>query len=233
MLNRWLLTALLFSSMLQTDVDMNHKPIITVGSGLGCHYPPDRLNQAIKEHNTIYLTTESVYPPIQINHPKLTLIGGLTDCGDWKQVRNHSQKSIISGFHLYRPVTINPHESESAVTTDIKLKNLHIINGHADSGGGLHITGPAHVSLQDTVIEHNTASYRGGGMALTGPHVELQIINSLVQFNRAERLGGGISCEGEHRIKIDHEQQIKANQAPLAENYLLDQACFIKINQAD
>ncbi|MFV0544287.1 MAG: hypothetical protein ACK5L8_11435 [Marinicella pacifica] len=228
---RWFLLTLVLTGVSHNSTSLKSDEKITVGGGVACHYPPDRLNQAIIEHNTLYLTTETVYPPIQINHPKLTLIGGLADCGDWNQLRNHSQKSIITGFHQYRPVTISA--ADNTANSQIKLVNLRLTHGQADTGGGLHITGPARVVLKNTVIEHNIADQRGGGMVLSGPHVTLQLINSLVQKNAAKKLGGGISCEGDHRIRIEHSQQIDNNQAPLADDYLLDQGCLVKINSVD
>ncbi len=229
---RWFVTLLIFSGMLHSDASGIHKTRITVGSGLTCHYPPERLNQAAQEHNTLYLTTDTVFPPIEINNPRAQIIGGLSDCGDWNQHRNNSQKSVISGFNRHRPVTINQHELLDAMSANIQLRKLRIIDGHADFGGGIKITGPAKVYLEDTVVEHNTATNHGGGMTVTGPPVELQIIDSLIENNQAERLGGGLSCQGNHRIIINDNKSIKTNQAPLADNYLLNQTCFVKINQS-
>ncbi len=227
---RWFMTLLLFSGMLHSGATEFHKSRITVGSGLNCHYPPERLNQAIQAHNTLYLTTGTVYPPIEINSPRARIIGGLSDCADWKPLRNNSQKSIISGFNVHRPVTIKQQELHSAMNTSIQLIQLRLINGHSDFGGGLKITGPAKVYLQDSVVENNIATNHGGGMAVSGSPVELQIIDSLIQNNRAEELGGGLSCHGNHRIIMNNKHTIQANQAPLADNYLLNQNCFIKIN---
>ncbi|KAA3644434.1 MAG: hypothetical protein DWP95_04540 [Proteobacteria bacterium] len=228
MLNRWILTALLSSSMLQTDVNLNHKTRIIVGSGLGCHYPPDRLNQAIKEHNTIYLTTESVYPPIHINNPEVTIIGGLSNCRDHHHP--NSQKSLISGFHQQTAITITGEKNMTEVNPGIHLKKLRIINGFADYGGGFNITGPTKVQIEDSVIEHNFATHQGGGISLSGQSIKLKLNNSRIQFNQAGQLGGAISCHGNHKINANHEQQIKQNTARMANNLLLDLACFIKFN---
>jgi|GEM_PF-2373817 len=233
MIRHWLMTLMLFSSILLTHANGIHQPRITVGIGLTCHYPPKHLNQALQEHNTLYLTTETVFPPIIINNPQAHIIGGLSDCDNLTQQRNNSQKSIISGFNRHRPITIKPGQLKHATNTSIQLKKLRLIDGHADAGGGLDITGPAKIRLEDIVIENNTATSHGGGIALKGPTIELHVINSMIQFNQAQRRGGGISCQGNHHIKFEGEQPLNFNQAPLAENYLLDQACFIKINQSD
>lgn len=233
MFNRWLLTALLFSSMLQTDVNMKQKSKITVGSGLGCHYPPELLNQAIKEHNTIYLTTGVVYPAMHINNPQLKIIGGLKNCYDWNKHGSNSQKSLISGFHKQRPITINSQQKFTDGPNTVHLKKLRLSNGYAKHGGGLAITGPARVQLDDIEIEHNVAKKQGGGISLDGSGIELQLNNSHIQYNQAGQLGGGISCHGDHLINAQNEQQIEQNSATIANNLLIDQHCFIKFNQTE
>ena len=85
----------------------------------------------------------------------------------------------------------------------MRLENLVLTGGWAETGGGLLVTaaagGTADVAVVNTVVAMNDAS-RGGGIAVQadgaqGARAELRLLNSTVGWNDAGE-GGGIFAAG-------------------------------------
>lgn len=227
-----LILGLLLTVWLAINPSSAVKPV-TVGFGQGCHYPPQALNQAIKEHRLIYLTSGIDYPPLVINSPRVHIIGGFSHCYEPLQLPDRSQKSRISGSNRQSAVTIQPPEQSHEPDNLIQLSHLSLTAGHAEHGGGISITGPHRVQLNNLTISHNYASQIGGGIWVSGQSVELNIMDSLIHDNQAMVLGGGIGCEGHHLIVTDSNQLMQHNRAPLATDLLLDEKCFFQVVESD
>lgn len=83
---------------------------------------------------------------------------------------------------------------------DVVLRNLSIVNGRADVGGGLTISGKA--TLDHVLVANNEATdFGGGGIFVSDPSAELTLVNSTVSGNATSGSGGGLWSVGAVSIR--------------------------------
>jgi hypothetical protein len=87
----------------------------------------------------------------------------------------------ISGQNATRVFTVSS-------TSTVTLSGMTIRNGRADNGGGIFNAG--HLTLTNTVIADNVATYYGGGV-YTESGSSLELVNTIVSGNGAS-VGGGV-----------------------------------------
>lgn len=142
---------------------------------------------------------------LEIATDQIEIVGGFESCGDPEP---GVLRTRLVGVRLDRVLTIEPGPSPRGL---VRLANLSIERGSEDLGGGVRITGPVDVVLENTLVLDNAAN-RGGGVFLGdgvpaaggGPSLALND-GSGVNGNEAVAgtlfaAGGGIACEGNGRI---------------------------------
>jgi large repetitive protein len=100
----------------------------------------------------------------------------------------------IDGSALAEHVKISGHNSARVfyITAEVTLTHLDIINGRADSGGGLFVTATGNLTLNDCVVSGNVATGSGlGGGGLHVPGGNATINRSRFTGNTAQTTSGG------------------------------------------
>lgn len=114
---------------------------------------------------------------------------------------------ILNGAAVEQP-TIVVNGYDAYMGTHVLIQNMVITGGTAfdsdagaysyspkHNGGGIQITDGADVSLIGCDIRGNTATWDGGGIAISGIGGNLHLQNTLVHDNEAAVSGGGIFIE--------------------------------------
>lgn len=115
------------------------------------------------------ITLNPAYGPLQITAP-VTIDGNLSAAG---------QPTIsVSGNNAIQDFNINPNLSGGVV-----FKNLGIVNGTTNSGGGVFIGAKDTVAFQDVDIDGNSANNGGGVYVSSGANV--YFTNSTIANNLA------------------------------------------------
>jgi len=196
--------------------------VVTVGLSSPCQF--DNLQEAIdfvsaipaarrvlEVENRTFVENFS----LTIATEQIEIVGGFESCGDPEP---GVLRTRLVGMRLDRVLTIQPGPSPRS---HVRLANLSIERGSDDFGGGVRITGPVDVVLENTRVFDNAAN-RGGGVFLgdsvpgpsggaaapaaggAGPTLAV-LAGSGVNGNRAvtgdgQPRGGGIDCDGGGRV---------------------------------
>ncbi|HWB10903.1 MAG TPA: DUF4214 domain-containing protein [Pirellulales bacterium] len=167
--------------------------------------------------NTINLTVPGTY--------QLSLIGtanetdnaagelALLGTGNLNVVNTSGGKAVVDGGGLNRVFDINP-AAENTTPFTVTFQGLTITDGRASpddagagSGGGIRAQGAASVVLNNDVIDNNSATADGGGIALESANNDsvgtLTVNNSTISNNHAGDAGGGIETDGTGLIAIN------------------------------
>ena len=131
----------------------------------------------IESNNTIYLadgeyspsTNGEIFPIILNNH--VDLIG---ESMENTILNAENTNNVVKLYH----------------SDDITLRNLTIMNGNSDFGGGIYCYTSSAI-FENLNIMSNTASHRGGGIniMLSSPH-----LNNVTFYNNSSTWGGGLFC---------------------------------------
>ncbi|UCG48183.1 MAG: right-handed parallel beta-helix repeat-containing protein [Phycisphaerales bacterium] len=105
-----------------------------------------------------------------------------TDPTNWELI----EQTVIDGGENGPVVTFSNNEESDSI-----LKGFVIINGKADNGGGIHISG-ANPTISLCVIYANEANIYGGGIYINVNEGIPSISNCLFYENKANVYGGGI-----------------------------------------
>lgn len=160
-------------------------PCINLRTGKGYTTIQEAINNAL-DGDTISVAPGTYYENIVVNR-NINLIGAGKD------------KTIIDGQQKDSVITINP--GVIAIISGFTIRN-----GKAERGGGIYNNG-ATLTVNDSIITGNTATYGGG----TWNGYNLTLTNSQVTGNTYGWLGGGISNNGSGLVVID--SQISGNRA--------------------
>jgi hypothetical protein len=176
--------------------------------------------------NTINLTLPGTY--------KLTLLGttqehdnvagelAYTGLSDLTIVNTSGGTAIVDGGGVNRVFDLNPQLSQAFRT--VTFQNFTITNGAAapldqadGSGGGIRAQLYVDVVLTGMVLQNNSATADGGGIAMENTSVsvgrQLMINSSLINGNHAGDSGGGIEVDGFGVIQIGAGTIITNNTA--------------------
>jgi hypothetical protein len=160
---------------------------------------------------TILIANTGTYTNVSlvVGDKSLVIEGGFDTC----QFANPDVPADLSGDGSSAVITIEPVSSSTQVT----LHGLTIHGGGVASvfgppGGGVAVTGNAHVTIEDTTIQNNNARI-GGGICIqsNAPYPTVQL-NPGVRIigNHAEQDGGGVYLTGgtlgiaADRVNIDN-----------------------------
>ncbi len=108
----------------------------------------------------------------------ITLQGGY-NARDWAQAR-------------YQPAVINANGQGYgiyAVAGNLRIENLHIINGVGQNGGGLFAASNVYLTVRNSIFANNSATLNGGGVYVGGSG---SIEHSVFYANTAGQRGGGL-----------------------------------------
>jgi hypothetical protein len=151
---------------------------------------------------------------LDIATDQIEIVGGFESCGDPEP---GILRTRLVGVRLDRVLTIQPGPSPRS---HVRLANLSIERGSDDFGGGVRITGPVDVVLENTRVFDNAAN-RGGGVFLGdsvpglgggavapaaggAPTLALNdgsaVNGNEAVFGPLSSGGGGIACDGSGRI---------------------------------
>ncbi|MGY6631070.1 MAG: hypothetical protein ACXIUL_08690 [Wenzhouxiangella sp.] len=141
------------------------------------------------------------------NRPgRLTLRGGFSDCSATSPGQT---RTTLNGQGAFRLLYLETASNYTGERMEIHLENLNLVNGNATGtfgGGGLLVNGRPgllEVTLRNTQITGNTASFNGGGVSVringetvgANPPAVLDMgQNSVIAQNTATLDGGGLSC---------------------------------------
>lgn len=128
----------------------------------------------------------------------ITLVGGQATCAAQPTPGVHSTFSAFSGgvMEIAFPT--------GAERGTVRLESIRLENGNGENGGGLAISGPVDVELENGLVIDNVAA-SGGGIFVDGGGATLRMVGTGVNGNRtngSQGLGGGIRCVGPARVEI-------------------------------
>jgi len=163
--------------------------------------------------------------------PNITIGGGVDIVGNVAvfmtnvEVRNNT--SDIGGAGVY----IN---GLNGAIVEMSQMNIHDNNSINDrDGGGIMISDGAQVSLNDSIVDNNTA-YSGAGIMLNTLDALLMISNTRISNNTASLSGGGIYCGGSNTVRINGTSSINHNQSlSFGGGFYLRSACKTLISSGD
>lgn len=87
---------------------------------------------------------------------------------------------------------------EIPATGDLTVRNVSVVDGRGQEGGGLHVSGKA--TLDHALVANNEAIQGGGGVYVE-PGGGLLMFNSTISDNHAFTVGGGITSGGNVAIR--------------------------------
>jgi hypothetical protein len=133
---------------------------------------------------SVYVTIGSFTDAVYINR-SVSLFGG------WNLAFTQQNGiTILDGGHDHIPVAINNVPAPSVI-----IDRFLIQNGSSPSWGGGIFNGGI-LTLQNSLVMHNTSAWQGGGIYNYGNGGSLTIINSSISHNTAVSGGGGIAQYG-------------------------------------
>jgi predicted outer membrane repeat protein len=183
-----------------------HANTLKVGSDSKCTYGTiaEAVNNA--EHNsgysTIYIATNQDYKnqAIVIStalNSHITVVGGVPNCS----TLTPAGSTTIEGSASASVITVRG-------SMTLTLSHLTITGGHGSSGGGIDYAAVGALTIGDSTIDSNNATY-GGGIRFqgNGGPADLYVnTNTFVTNNTATSSGGGIRAEGQASVHIDAPQ---------------------------
>jgi CSLREA domain-containing protein len=196
----------------------------TACSGSAPSFTCDSLRAAVEHANarpgpdSVILTAAETYTLSQ---------GGLTITDDLALVGQSARTTTIQGNGDFRLVSVNAGvtASVSLVTLtngyggggqggnirnagNLVLTHARVTGGRADQGGGIANLAGASLVLSSSLVDHNTATLGGGGIANIGRGgaealgAGLSVVNSTIAFNEGES-GGGIESQGPSTVALN------------------------------
>ncbi|MCF7811404.1 right-handed parallel beta-helix repeat-containing protein [bacterium] len=144
----------------------------------------DSINEAIGEANDgdiVLVQPGEYHENIDFNGKNIIVASRLLSTGR----ADFNLETVINGDEEGSVVVINHNETEDAILTGFSL-----INGRAESGGGVNING-ANPTLNGLIINQNSVGNRGGGV-FCGENSNPVIEKCIVTNNYAPNSGGGL-----------------------------------------
>jgi hypothetical protein len=188
----------------------NHQ-FVTVGRGFWCDQEPQAINQVINEFPQVAITSQEVWPPLEIQK-SVSITGGFESCLEAKLGKQPVGFSLFKGTDTLPVISINGSAKTAA---NVTLKHLTIESGSAPNGAGILANGHYRLILDEVLIQNNHAQYLGGGLSLNGQANSLILKNTVIRNNHAQQ-GAGLAIEGfGHLITLDHSK-IQQNKSQIS-----------------
>lgn len=196
--------------------------------GAPCQTISYTLNMRASDGDTILIAAGTYTENVVIDGITLTLRGGYTISGT--QWLTDTGQTIIHGNNTNRTMVIHGNNSvlENLTITsgktpadqcwgggvwisngDVTIRSSLITDNEADcSAGGIEVNsdlGPAHLTLEDSVISHNLSKFRAGGITLWNASATLirtQIVSNTAS-DGAQGFGGGLGIYQGSQLAIE------------------------------
>lgn len=204
--------------------------VVTVGNGLWCDYPPHNINQVLREHDEVAITSGVIWPPLSITHG-VSITGGYHSCVAAKLGIETSSMSQIRGDALRPVITI---DINAPTAVKINLSKLIVEWGRSQSGSGIFATGDHfQLHLDQILLQNNMATGIGGGLLVSGQNNAIKLTNSVLQNNQALK-GAGLVMQGSGNLLTIENTEVRNNLAQIAGGGVLcDGLNLIKISRSE
>ncbi len=120
----------------------------------------------------------------------LSILGGY-DASAWATRLLQPYSTVVDGQGLDSVLAINVEDRRN-----VTVEGLTLVNGCAETGGGIRLVGSAPIRLRSNWILSNTADGNGGGIYVDVCSGTVTLIGNTIISNVAESHGGGIAVAG-------------------------------------
>lgn len=190
--------------------------IYTVGAEAGCtfHDIQSAVNAAAANpgDDYVWISNDQTYTnqEISVSDQDVIIEGGFTSCADFTIAPTDT--TTLRGAGGGGPIfAING-------TANVVLNNLLLTGAHRSSGaegGAIFYGGSGSLTLSNTTIDENTATYGAGiDISPSGTTILTLGTNTSIILNTADDSGGGVRVEGDtHLIAVSDQTNIGFNVA--------------------
>jgi len=182
----------------------------TVGPDAACTHAT--LQQAVDaaaangpELDFIYLSNQVLHGPVQIHEHSVWIRGGYDDCSRQSQ---SARSELVATAGVDGPVvSVVGSDDPSGLPTHLVILQGLVIRGARNSGdgGGIFMSGTnLSMDIVQSEVRDNHAE-RGGGLWLDGkdnPNANVTLLDSVISDNHARRSGGGLHALELTRLRI-------------------------------